>query len=397
MCGLFGILGAGVTNTDLGALETLAIVSALRGTDSTGICQGRQFWRKNETEYSVDKGTFNIIEFLKYHAEDKEGNRKVMNDTGDNFFLCHVRHATKGLVTPDNAHPFELDTLVGMHNGTLNDDKYRHATKTDSELLFEDIEKNGILPVLQGLNPLTDHFALVILDKETGKVHFVRNEKRPLYMCFHKTRRVMYYASEEAFLRFMIDRQNLDCGDIKPFEANVVYSVDPWNIENDSRMDLETEPLFPKGELALPAPRRAAKAKAQTYPNQGTITDHTFRKQNERNSANKNGKPGKVGDDGKVINFGRAKEDRKVPKLIGFAQPPAKKPSTDFHSPWHNEDGICVLPRSFPKVKCIYCSEPMNLYQQWMGNSLHGIGYACERCEDLNKATFEASEEVRVH
>lgn len=401
MCGLAGIVGNGINNVDLGALYTLSYISGLRGLHSTGICQGNKYYR-GDLRYMIEKGTFNVGEFFDYHASHPEGNRNVANDSTDNFFLMHMRQATRGTITPDNAHPFDLDNIVGMHNGTLQEAKYQSEEQTDSELLFADIDTNGIVPVLRDL-ALGSAYALVMMDKRTGQLNIIRNNKRTLFYCHHRQRNVMYYASEAMFLDFMIRRHSLDVGPIKAFEPEVLYSISPDDVRMGDRTQWVQEPLFQRGALFLPAPKQ----EDSTHSDQRTtfLTNRTAKAGKPRGRP-KGGRAKPIGDDGKVIDIGAAREiveeikrerterlsksnSKKKRDYTGFEGGPAPAGFEDIaREPWANDAGICLFPRAIPITNCIYCRKRLSLYDKYKATAIGQGMYSCEPCENTQYQNY---------
>jgi hypothetical protein len=134
--------------------------------------------------------------------------------------MAHVRAATKGVVCDSNAHPFNLTNIVGAHNGTLRDKKYEHATKTDSEQMFRDIQAHGLAHVLKELDPKSA-YAISMYNRTDRCMYFARNEERTLSIAFLENRSVMYWASDLEMLKFTLDRNK------EPYKA---YSFKPHKI-----------------------------------------------------------------------------------------------------------------------------------------------------------------------
>lgn len=212
MCGILGVAGPGILQRDLDIFKDLGMVSQLRGLHGSGVFQirsepyrsGADFeeWSKSSSPW-VDH--VNVIE---------EENRLVRNksyllDTPSvDVIIGHVRHATKGKISDDNAHPFVFSKIVGVHNGTLKDVKYQHATKTDSELMFSDMNSRGVGPVLKELDK-DSAYAIVVYDYTTSSLIFARNAKRPMHFAVLEDRNVMYWASESEMLKFILKRNGL--------------------------------------------------------------------------------------------------------------------------------------------------------------------------------------------
>lgn len=253
MCGHCGVLGPGINSWDLSVVKDLLTVSTLRGEDGTGVLQGKaeNWFGVQRIDYVIEKMAAQALYYKWYHARAKEGNRRILSNISDNFVCCHVRAATKGYVTDDNAHPFEFEKLVGMHNGTLRDKKYEDKDKTDSELMFKDMDERGIIPVLEQLDPWSA-YACVIFSKEDGTISFVRNDQRTLYYSVHETRAVMYWASEIWMLKEMAARnteklyKDKDGNDVFYFKPNILYTLHPQELKAKDAFPFTTKSFKPR-------------------------------------------------------------------------------------------------------------------------------------------------------
>lgn len=225
MCGIVGVAGAINQKQEL-ILKQLLIVDSLRGTDSTGIA-------------TVNKGN---------------GTVKVAKQLGDPYNLFsdkrfdsamggvhkaiigHNRWATVGGVTRASAHPFEFDTLVGVHNGTLTN---KHALKdqlhfkVDSENLFYQIEEDGLhdtMKIVRGA------WTLVWWDKISHTMNFLRNKERPLSMVVSKDGKGLYWASEAWMLNGVLGREQVEHEGL-------------WQLPEDQHLSFH---INDKGEIAKP-------------------------------------------------------------------------------------------------------------------------------------------------
>src|SRR5690606_11388339 len=128
--------------------------------------------------------------------DDKKSYQECLLDRWTpELFMGHCRAATVGKVTKENAHPFDIGSIVGYHNGTLVDERYsKHPTKTDSELLMEDIEKYGVEETLNGLS-VASAYAVAVYHKGEGIISLARNHHRPFFIAFNQKRSVVYWAS----------------------------------------------------------------------------------------------------------------------------------------------------------------------------------------------------------
>lgn len=214
-CGLVGF--SGKSDYDLHSIQTMMVWNSLeRGEDSTGL-----FTPSNGLKRSLTKGSHYVIE---------EGNE--FNE--DKLFIGHVRAATVGGKTIDNAHPFEGDNYVLAHNGTLknhrglcqkyNINTYNSGLNVDSAMLHACIEdQDDIAKVIKEIDGAA---ALLIHDKRKPNTLYVfRNGERPLFRAVDDEGN-MYISSIEEPLWFVgLDK-------IKSFKENVLYEIVDGKIES---------------------------------------------------------------------------------------------------------------------------------------------------------------------
>lgn len=234
------MLGRGITDVDATVFRELLQISGMRGIDSTGIYLCDTTGKK--LEICQRKEVCNSLDFVDKHGWHEHS---TLYRTDFNLFMGHTRSKTYGASTLSNCHPFNLSRYVGAHNGTLSDWEFTYGTggKTDSELMFmkmDDIGGKGPKKVLDDLSPHSA-YAVTIFDKYTRKMMFARNRQRPLWVAINNKRPVIYWASEERFLDFVIDSNNLDA-DVFFFQPWTLYTIDimnfkvgdhtPWTTEN---------------------------------------------------------------------------------------------------------------------------------------------------------------------
>lgn len=102
-----------------------------------------------------------------------------------NIFVGHNRASTMGRDTDENAHPFEFEHVVGVHNGTVG---YYHLSDmpgykyhpVDSATIYHSL--NAVDDPLEVLSVLGGAYALVWFDKRTNMLHMARNSERPLWL-----------------------------------------------------------------------------------------------------------------------------------------------------------------------------------------------------------------------
>lgn len=229
MCGLWGMAGPGITLADIDIFIDMGIASQVRGKDAAGIFQTKS---TNSARSYIEDGYKTVGTFMEL-LDDIDVAKKVhpnlLETVNVDVIMGHVRARTRGRNVYDNAHPFYTKTLVGMHNGTLNDVQYQHAVKTDSEMMFQDMEFRGIVPTLQNMNK-NSAYAVSIFERESKTLIFATNGKRPLWFCNLKERGVIFWASEAAILRFALDRRGIPYYKPYPMPVNLVARLTPTKI-----------------------------------------------------------------------------------------------------------------------------------------------------------------------
>lgn len=344
MCGLCGLLGPGIQYRDLDILQELSYVSGLRGTDGAGIVQGKsENYGKRKNHFKMGKSVQDISYFRWFNDRAKGGDKELFKNIQNNFFAVHTRGASRGVISNENAHPFEFTNLIGMHNGTLVDSQYHHLMKTDSEMLFGDINKKGLLTVLEALNPKSA-YALVIYNKKTGEMVFARNDERELYFCFAADRAVMYWASEEWFLRGVLSRNKTD------ILNDEVLLIDPYKIFtiHPGALPRGTGDVFEVRDIKKP----------------------TWDGYWDQNMARRN-----------VTHWPRQDQHRTVTQMIGYTS--KKEQEEDIESIKRATNFECAeLPANekIPYRKCANCDKKLNLVQQYFGKQLEDKTVVCEEC-----------------
>lgn len=216
MCGLVGVIGT-IDKVDNRIFRDLLRVDVLRGPHSTGVAS-----RKRMEQPVVFKKAL-----LPDDLFSLKGAADLFNDFNRNdILLGHNRWATMGKVNHTNAHPFELENIIGAHNGTLRKQHLLPDSSkfdVDSENIFHAFEKIGVKETVKLLDGA---FALTWFDRNTNVFNFARNDERTLYYCFSEKGKTFYYASEDWMLEGVLARHKVAHQGIIAFDPAYHYKLE---------------------------------------------------------------------------------------------------------------------------------------------------------------------------
>lgn len=199
MCGIVGVAGE-ITQDMKKAFCQLLVVDQLRGDHSTGVLS----IRNHDGNVKITKtlgGPQNLLDDSRAFNDQYTDHNKVL--------LGHNRYATSGKVTTRNAHPFDFETVVGVHNGSLRNYTALpgyNKFNVDSEVLYHAIDEMGIE---RALAKITGAYALVYWDKIEDKMVFIRNGERTLYIAFTDNQKGLMWASEKWMIEGIADRNGI--------------------------------------------------------------------------------------------------------------------------------------------------------------------------------------------
>lgn len=214
MCGIVGAAGL-ITGKEETIFKQLLIIDSLRGDHSTGIAS---IDTTGDVEVVKEAGDpYQLLDTYKAEALWKRSNRVLIG---------HNRYATQGKVNRRNAHPFEFENVVGVHNGTLHNkgaltDGWKFDV--DSEALYHEIDKNGIE---KAIKKARGAWALVYWDKVMERLCFLRNSERPLHYIFSEDNKTMFWASEAWMLTAILNRSDYKIGSIQKLPEDTLLSFD---------------------------------------------------------------------------------------------------------------------------------------------------------------------------
>lgn len=209
MCGIIGVCGKILVKEE-NVFKAMLCLDTIRGPDSTGVLAvsgstGHEIFKKVGTPWDC----FSEAAF-----------EKIFKYTNV-LLLGHNRAATVGTVIEKNAHPFDVGEIIGVHNGTLRNERKlddHEFFDVDSETLLHNFANNGVAETVKILDGA---FAVVFYDKRDHTVHFVRNKERPLFYAYSKDMKTLFWASEAWMLQIACARYGVEIGDPHELEAMV--------------------------------------------------------------------------------------------------------------------------------------------------------------------------------
>lgn len=265
MCGLAGMIRTkwdDYRNVDKmeRVMTNILVTSQLRGFDSSGIAalvrrlSNKPNKYKHQYNWLMDKGLYDPF-FCLSNIKHKKRTRKYKNPKRYSVpyiysVLGHARHATKGEVSADNAHPFSFDNnrFIGVHNGTITNSKQvlralqdetplegtlptsedylaNDTDFTDSEIVLYCVYRWGIEKVYEHISGA---WALIFYRESDQTISFIRNSQRTLHYYQCPQTECIYWSSEEKMLRFAIERELKLHGAIKieKFKEHNLYVHD---------------------------------------------------------------------------------------------------------------------------------------------------------------------------
>ena len=208
MCGINGLISRnsnGFWKTQADLFGQLLRMGSIRGDDSTGV-----FGVGPGGKVDIVKGDADGYIFTKsgpYHKFEERMYRKYRIAIG------HNRSATKGAVTPHNAHPFKEGNIVLVHNGTIfNSEDLNKESEVDSHAIAHALNQHN---AVEALGKINGAFALVWYNIEDQTLNLARNQARPL--CLMETDDYWVVCSEPGLPAWLINRQAM---------PNVIKNID---------------------------------------------------------------------------------------------------------------------------------------------------------------------------
>lgn len=199
MCGIV-LAGGNLSGSDLEIFNQLLYCDVFRGQHSTGVfCR-----RPNEEKVSFFKEALPSFAYLLEPEYKEMSTGKTAYTVSPLWMVGHNRHATRGAVNSQNAHPFQHGDITLVHNGTLVDQSLLPEHRNfvvDSENICYSINKIGAEATIQKLDGA---YTLIWHDAKDDTLHIIRNDERPFHLC--RVGNDWFGASEEDMLMWILKR-----------------------------------------------------------------------------------------------------------------------------------------------------------------------------------------------
>ena len=239
MCGLFGFSKYG--NEDIKGLSkltnALAVESAIRGTDATGIAFN------NKGSLKIDKDSKSAYKMDFKHPDD------IVALSG------HTRHSTQGSCKKNyNNHPFK-GMYKGFkfalcHNGVLSNDKSlrreerlpKTKIETDSYIAVQLLESQSRLnyeSIKYMAEKTEGSFSYTILD-EKNNLYLVKGDSPLSILHFPKKKIYVYASTDEILYRALIDSPLFSALKKGKFETIDITEGDILKIAPDGKIEKHT-------------------------------------------------------------------------------------------------------------------------------------------------------------
>lgn len=243
MCGIVGMINfSGAKNfIDKKNFFIQALYAdAMRGAHATGMFMVPT---KENEEIEIYKKALAAADFICLPKAEK-----LFNKLDDyKFIVGHNRHATTGKHINSNAHPFQIEHITLVHNGTLFSqmDVYKdfHKYDVDSEVLTAGIATDGYQKIIPKIK--TGAAALVWHDAKDKALRLYRNKERPLFFGKVNNEEILLFASEYYMLKWIAIRNGLNVPRIFDVgEDNIITFTDSVSAKDVEKIKPESPVVY---------------------------------------------------------------------------------------------------------------------------------------------------------
>jgi len=245
---------------DTSVFKEMLIVNSLRGSHSTGIFGG-----KINDESDFAKGVGNPYDFIN-HPEVQPMFQKMISKY--KYVVGHGRHATRGSIIGEFAHPFKTGHITMSHNGTIYSSKLIDVQKnvSDSKAICEALAHNDALDVFQDINGA---FAIIYHDEKRQQLSMIHNKERPLCIGLDEKNDRVYFSSEKGILSVVANRNGITFKELFYMPEDVLFSFDKDSYNFTETPVPKKVVFFPVVKPVVASSSQGAKITKITSPSTG--------------------------------------------------------------------------------------------------------------------------------
>lgn len=216
--------------------KNMLLASAVRGIDGTGMFQVSGDMRVLYAKTQQPSG-------VAVTAGDFDSLLSKVHDCP--LTIGHVRAATAGNVSDENAHPFiafrdDDSYIIGVHNGSLwgwDTEKTDH--EVDSAWALDLIANEGPESAFE---EIFGAYCFMWWDsRHKNKMWFIRNDERPMHLARTTDKGSIIFASEAGMLQWLVDKHNVRIEELFSVDPNFLMSID----FTDRELTVEVEKHIP--------------------------------------------------------------------------------------------------------------------------------------------------------
>lgn len=240
MCGLVAMLSKrqwGFHNKEVETFEEILTVDQLRGQDATGtFCVHRNKQVSGIKLAATPWHLFKQPEYANYHQKACQ--------TGK-ILVGHNRKATQGTATdPANAHPFQENHIILVHNGSLYNRRGLPQRDVDSHAVAAAFSVGNYDEILSNIDGA---FAFIWWDMKRNQLSVVRNKERPLWKIENKD--MVVFCSEAWMGGGVLRRNGIGTSKGEEFEYKEVPVDTVFHYDVNGK--LESEEAVKKAQVVL--------------------------------------------------------------------------------------------------------------------------------------------------
>lgn len=257
--------------------KNMLLASAVRGIDGTGMFQVSGDMRVLYAKTQQPSGSA-------VTAGDFDSLLSKVHDCP--LTIGHVRAATAGNISDENAHPFiafrdDDSYIIGVHNGSLwGWDTTDTEHEVDSAWALDLIANEGPEAAFE---EIFGAYCFMWWDsRHKNKMWFIRNDERPMHLARTTDKGSIIFASEAGMLQWLVDKHNVRIEEVFSVDPNFLMSID----FTDRELTLEVEKHIPDAYESCSQNRSWGGQYSNYTPTTSVSVDQSTKKEEEDYYAN---------------------------------------------------------------------------------------------------------------